>query len=113
MWIENQSVNSAFALARQGTGQCPTHFSQATGETRLFRRTLTFPCTVLEKRETFVKTPSDRDYLTVEELKRMSEVETGSPVTKQTFMFCCFTGLRHSDLLQLYWRDIRETEDGL
>ena len=67
----------------------------------------------LEKRETFVKTPSDRDYLTVEELKRMSEVETGSPITKQTFMFCCFTGLRHSDLLQLYWRDIRETEDGL
>ena len=43
MWIENQSVNSAFALARQGTGQCPTHFSQATGETRLFRRTLTCP----------------------------------------------------------------------
>ena len=56
----------------------------------------------LEKRETFAKTPSDRDYLTVEELKRISEVETGSPVTKQTFMFCCFTGLRHSDLLQLY-----------
>lgn len=67
----------------------------------------------LEKRETFAKTPSDRDYLTVEELKRISEVETGSPVTKQAFMFCCFTGLRHSDLLQLYWRDIRETEDGL
>ena len=43
MWIENQSVNSAFALARQGTDQCPTHFSQATGETRLFRRTLTCP----------------------------------------------------------------------
>ena len=38
MWIENQSVNSAFALARQGTGQCPTHFSQATSETRFFRR---------------------------------------------------------------------------
>ena len=31
-------------MAGQGTGQCPTHFSQATGETRLFRRTLT--CTV-------------------------------------------------------------------
>ena len=27
----------------QGTGQCPTHFSQATSETRLFRRTLTCP----------------------------------------------------------------------
>ena len=26
---------------RPGTGQCPTHFSQATSETRLFRRTLT------------------------------------------------------------------------
>ena len=30
-------------MAGQGTGQCPTHFSQATGETRLFRRTLTCP----------------------------------------------------------------------
>ena len=29
--------------AGQGTGQCPTHFSQATGETKLFRRTLTCP----------------------------------------------------------------------
>ena len=35
--------------AVQGTGQCPTNFSQATSETRLFRRTLSpvpFPCTV-------------------------------------------------------------------
>ena len=31
------------ARAGQGTGQCPTHFSQATGETRFFRRTLTCP----------------------------------------------------------------------
>ena len=31
-------------MAGQGTGQCPTHFSQATGETRFFRRTLTCPC---------------------------------------------------------------------
>ncbi|MGM9718472.1 MAG: hypothetical protein ACI3YQ_09505, partial [Prevotella sp.] len=30
-------------MAGQGTGQCPTHFSQATSETRLFRRTQTCP----------------------------------------------------------------------
>ena len=33
----------------QGTGLCPTHFSQATGETRLFRRTLTCPLYRLEQ----------------------------------------------------------------
>ena len=29
---------------RDRVSQCPTHFSQATGEMRLFRRTLTCPC---------------------------------------------------------------------
>lgn len=61
----------------------------------------------LEKRETFAKTPSDRDYLTVEELKRMAEVETGSPTTKQTFMFCCFTACA----IATYYNCIGETSE--
>ena len=39
----SQIIKKICRRAGQGTGQCPTHFSQATGETRLFRRTLTCP----------------------------------------------------------------------
>ena len=66
----------------------------------------------LEKNEKFKKTPSDRTYLEVNELNAMEGVNTGSPTTKQTFMFCCFTGLRHSDMLALRWKDIQKTDDG-
>lgn len=66
----------------------------------------------LEVKEKFHKTPSTREYLTTEELKALAEVPTGSPATKQTFLFCCFTGLRHSDMAALRWKDIQKTDDG-
>jgi integrase len=66
----------------------------------------------LDKREKFVKTASDRTFLTIDEVNRMAKVETGSLGTKQTFMFCCFTGLRHGDMAALRWKDIRKTDDG-
>lgn len=67
----------------------------------------------LHPREKFQKTgPSSREYLTVEELKALADVPTGSPNTKQTFLFCCFTGLRHSDMVALRWRDIQQTDAG-
>ena len=67
----------------------------------------------LDPREKFQKTnPSNREYLTVQELKALAEVPTDSPNTKQTFLFCCFTGLRHSDMAALRWRDIQQTDTG-
>jgi integrase/recombinase XerD len=66
----------------------------------------------IEEREKFGKTPSDRTFLTIDEVNRLAKVMTGSPGTKQTFMFCCFTGLRHSDMAALRWKDIRKTDDG-
>ena len=67
---------------------------------------------VLETCDKFGKTPSEREFLTVAELNRLAKVETGSPITKQTFMFCCFTGLRHSDMVALKWGDIKTTGAG-
>lgn len=66
----------------------------------------------LEGKEKFKKTPSFREYLTIDELKALADVPTGSPITKQTFLFCCFTGLRHSDMTALRWRDIQKTDAG-
>ncbi|MBR6414931.1 MAG: site-specific integrase [Bacteroidales bacterium] len=67
----------------------------------------------LDSREKLQKTrTSNREYLTVSELKALAEAPTGSPITKQTFLFCCFTGLRHSDMKALCWRDIQKTDIG-
>ena len=67
----------------------------------------------LDSREKFQKTnTSDREYLTVSELKALADAPTGSPITKQTFLFCCFTGLRHSDMAALRWQDIQKTDSG-
>lgn len=66
----------------------------------------------LDLKEKIHKTPSDREYLTVQELKDLAATSTGSPITKQTFLFCCFTGLRHSDMVALRWQDIQKTDTG-
>lgn len=66
----------------------------------------------LEGKEKFKKTPSFREYLTINELKALTDAPTGSPITKQTFLFCCFTGLRHSDMTALRWRNIQRTDHG-
>ena len=70
------------------------------------------PMDALETCDMFGKTPSEREFLTVAELNRLAKVETGSPITKQTFMFCCFTGLRYSDMVALKWGDIKTTGAG-
>jgi integrase/recombinase XerD len=54
----------------------------------------------------------DRDYLTEEELQALIEVsipEThqGEIRAKEMFVFCCLTGIRYSDLVNLKWEHIR------
>ncbi len=71
------------------------------------------PMDRLDSRERIAKPIVMRDALTAQELQALSEVYTGSPTTKQAFMFCCFTGLRYSDVSTLTWKDIRKTENGL
>jgi integrase len=66
----------------------------------------------LDLKEKIHKTPSNREYLTVDEVKALAGASTGSPITKQTFLFCCFTGLRHSDMAALRWQDIQKTDAG-
>ena len=71
------------------------------------------PFYMLDQKERIAKVPSNRTYLSREEVQKLESVEEGSMLTKQAFLFCCFTGLRHSDLSALTWGDIKYTGSGL
>ena len=47
-------------------------------------------------------------FLTEEEIKILIDTPSRSPKTKAAFLFCCFTGLRQSDIRNLRWKDIKD-----
>lgn len=53
-----------------------------------------------------------REYLTIDELKRMIAAPCKHPAVKRLFLFTCFTGLRLSDVKTLRWCDLSQTESG-
>ena len=58
--------------------------------------------------------PTLREFLTADEVQRLAAVDSGETKTdvKAAFLFCCFCGLRLSDVKRLRWCDIRQREDG-
>lgn len=54
-----------------------------------------------------------RDYLTLDELRRMMEVECQSAEVKRAFLFACFVGLRFGDLKSLTWGNIGKDDNGV
>ena len=53
-----------------------------------------------------------REYLTMDELKRLYDTPCDFPVLRSASLFSCLTGLRISDILALKWEDIRDFPDG-
>ena len=54
-----------------------------------------------------IKVPeSRRDFLTIEEIKRMIDTPFFNEQVKQAYLFSCFCGLRISDVRKLRWKDI-------
>lgn len=66
----------------------------------------------LERKDRIGKQQAEKEYLTKEELKAFAEAPTVNETTKRAFLFCCFTGLRYSDISTLTWRDIRQGDNG-
>jgi len=52
---------------------------------------------------------SSREYLTIEEIQRINDVDFHHNVVKRAFLFSCFTGLRYGDIASLKWSQIQET----
>lgn len=54
-----------------------------------------------------IKVPeSTREFLTVEEVKKLIATPCKSEATKQSYLFSCFCGLRYSDIVALKWSDV-------
>jgi integrase len=48
-----------------------------------------------------------REYLTIEEIKKLAKAKCDIPILKQAFLFAVLTGLRFSDIKNLSWKDIK------
>ena len=73
------------------------------------------PMRLLNATERIKKSESIREYLTPEEVKSMiavssDNISAGDDVA--AFLFCCFCGLRYSDVTRLTWADIIHTANG-
>ena len=55
---------------------------------------------------------SEREYLTMEELTRMVRTPFYNGLLKKAFLFSCFCGLRHCDIVALKWGDVHFDEQG-
>jgi integrase len=51
---------------------------------------------------------SEREYLTIEEVRAMAATDCKENEIKRAFLFSCLTGLRFSDIVALRWGDVRQ-----
>lgn len=54
-----------------------------------------------------------KEFLTEEELKRLIQTPCSKEIVKRSFLFCCFTGLRISDVRELTWKKVIVEEQGV
>jgi len=53
-----------------------------------------------------------REFLTLEEAKRLANAPCGNDVMKRAGLFSCLTGLRISDVILLQWENVQKASDG-
>ena len=70
------------------------------------------PMKMLSRHERPKPPESDREYLTIEEVRQLVKTPCVKPVIKQAFLFTCFSGLRFSDVRALRWGDIQTDNEG-
>lgn len=55
---------------------------------------------------------SQREYLTLDEVRKLAQTECRYDVLKRAFLFSCLTGLRWSDVNNLKWCDVQQINNG-
>lgn len=64
------------------------------------------PFSLIEKGERIKVPESTRVYLTTEEFSAMKNAEWTNPIAKNIFIFCCYSGMRISDIKNLTWDNV-------
>lgn len=70
------------------------------------------PFLLLEAKEKPQKRVAEREFLTIEEIKKVMNTPCRYELVKKAFLFSCFTGLRYSDMKTLNWSEIHKAADG-
>lgn len=73
----------------------------------------TNPFVLLDKKDKPQKRNAEKEFLTIEEIQRVIDTPCRYEIVKKAFLFCCFTGLRYSDMKCLKWSEIRTAPDGV
>lgn len=55
---------------------------------------------------------TERQYLTIEELRRMAATPCKNKTLRRAFLFSCLTGLRYSDVRGLTWEEVQQGTQG-
>lgn len=61
--------------------------------------------------ERFKKTESNRQFLTIDEIRRLSRIPAPNEALGRAFFFSCLTGLRWSDVEKLTWGEVQKLGD--
>lgn len=71
------------------------------------------PMKLLDKKEKPKKDQVEKEFLTIEELKKLMKTDCRYPLVKMAFLFSCFSGLRYSDMKTLCWSHVHLAPDGV
>lgn len=66
------------------------------------------PSNPMKSVDKFSDVHAERQYLTLEEVKKLAATECLNAELKRAFLFSCLTGLRWSDLIALRWSDVED-----
>lgn len=59
----------------------------------------------------FKQGESEREFLTLDELKKVFKTDCEIPILKQAFLFSALTGLRWSDINKLVWKEVQHSDE--
>ncbi len=62
----------------------------------------------LKSVENYKAEETTREYLTIEEVRKLVQTDCESEAIRRAFLFACLTGLRRSDVVKLRWGDIQQ-----
>lgn len=58
------------------------------------------------------KRKTEREFLTIDEIKILANTDFYNKLLKQAFLFSCFCGLRHCDIVSLTWGNLTKNKSG-